>query len=171
MGDNEISVGRAALQTLEQIARESDAPMQENVIDMMEDNLARAGITRTSDQAVAAMLDRFVRYSGSQLPLAVDDALRARGWTPTTPPKSTYIRWTYAGPVQEVAVYQNSAQLVVNSNRLVEAVKGQAGSNYRSARNDVVFSYAEGIEDALAAADRLQRMAEGRADGETAPPR
>src|SRR5689334_18234966 len=38
VGDNEVTVGRAALQTLEQLVSEGDLPTQEKAIEAMEEN-------------------------------------------------------------------------------------------------------------------------------------
>jgi hypothetical protein len=160
VGDNEVSVGRAALHTLEQIVSESDLPTQESVIDTMEANLARGGITRTPDDAVAAMLGRFERYSGSDRSRQIHDELLATGWTPATPAKSTYIRWTYRGRSRQVSLFQNSAQLVAASNRLVDVVSGLPGADHRLPKNEVVFNYSNGVEDALTAAKVVQGYAD-----------
>jgi hypothetical protein len=165
VGDSEVTVGRAALHTLEQIVSESDLPTQEKAIDTLEENLARVGITRTDDDAVAAMLDRFVRYSGSDLSRAIHDQLLRTGWTPATPPKSTYIRWTYSGRRHQVSLFQNSAQLVAASNRLVELVQGLPGGDLRLPKNEVVFNYSESIDHAVAAAEVIRSFA----DGDNAP--
>ncbi|KRF24373.1 hypothetical protein ASG95_07365 [Phycicoccus sp. Soil803] len=161
VGDNEVTVGRAALQTLEQLVSEGDLPTQEKAIEALEENLARAGITRTSDDAVRAMIARFDRYSGSHLSQALHDELLRSGWSPTTPPKSTYVRWSYDGKLHNVSVYQNSAQLIVNSNRIVDQVVGLPGYEHRTAKNEVIFNYSEGIEPALEAANVLRRYADG----------
>lgn len=52
-----MTVGRAALHTLEQIVCESDLQTQEKVIETLEANLARHAITRTDDKAVPAILE------------------------------------------------------------------------------------------------------------------
>jgi hypothetical protein len=161
VGDNEVSVGRAALQTLEQIVSDSDLPTQERVIDTLEANLARDGITRTSDDAVAAMLGRFERYSGSELPRRLHDELLVAGWTPSTPAKSTYIRWSYAGARNPVSLFQNSAQLVAASNRLVDVVLPLPGAEHRMPKNEVLFNYSRSLDEALAAAETIQRYADG----------
>ncbi len=161
VGNSEVSVGRAALHTLEQIVSESDLPTQEKVIDTLEANLARGGITRSDDEAVAAMLDRFVRYSGSDSARHLHDELLAAGWSPSTPAKSTYIRWTYSGTRQQASLFQNSAQLVVASNRLVEVVRDFPGADLRLPKNEVVFSYPVSIDSATAAADAIRRYADG----------
>ncbi|NYE38008.1 hypothetical protein F4692_003153 [Nocardioides cavernae] len=163
VGNNEVSVGRAALHTLEQIVSEADLPTQEKVIDSLEANLARDGIRRTPDDAVAAMLSRFVRYSGSESARSVHDELLATGWTPSTPPKSTYIRWTYPGKRQQASLFQNSGQLVVASNRLVDAVRDLPGGELRLPKNEVVFSYGADTGGALAAADAIRRFVDGEA--------
>lgn len=154
-------MGRAALNTLEQIVNEADPPTQERVIATLEKNLARDGITRTTDEAVAAMLKRFVRYSGSDASQLIHDELLANGWTPSTPPKSTYIRWSYPGQRQPASLFQNSGQLVVASNRLVDAVRGLPGADLRLPKNEVVFSYGADVQPALAAADAVRRFADG----------
>lgn len=161
VGDNEVSVGRAALHTLEQIVSEADLPTQEKVIDSLEANLARDGITRTTDDAVAAMLNRFVRYSGSESSRLIHDELIASGWKPSTPSKSTYIRWTYAGKQQQASLFQNSGQLVVASNRLVDAVRDLPGADLRLPKNEVVFSYGGDADAALAAAEAVRQFVDG----------
>ncbi|MGB4835658.1 MAG: hypothetical protein WBP28_06280, partial [Nostocoides sp.] len=161
VGDNELTVGRAALHTLEQLVSEGDPSTQEKAIEVMEENLARVGITRTSDDAVRAMIARFDRYSGSNLAQALHDQLLESHWTASTPTKSTYVRWSYDGRVHQVSVYQNSAQLIVNSNRAVDHVIDLPGAVHRTAKNEVVFNYSEGIEHAVSAAAALRRYADG----------
>lgn len=165
VGNNELSVGRAALHTLERIVSEADLSTQEMVIDTLEANLARDGITRTSDDAVDAMLNRFVRYSGSELARVFHDELLGAGWSPSTPAKSSYIRWTFAGKKQQVSLFQNSGQIVVASNRLVDVVRDYPGADLRLSKNEIVFSYAAGTDEALAASDALRRFADGEAIG------
>lgn len=135
-------------------------PTQENVIETLEANLARDGIRRTPDDAVAAMLGRFERYSGSDLPRQLHDELLIAGWTPSTPAKSTYIRWTYAGSEHQVSLFQNSAQLVVASNRLVDVV-ALPGAEHRLPKNEVAFNYSARVGDALMAAETIRRFADG----------
>ncbi len=161
IGENEMTVGRAALNTLERIVSEADAPTQEKVLDTMTDELAAQGVTRTPDEAVSAMLDRFTRYAGSELARQLHDVLVDDGWIPSTPAKSTYIRWTYRGTKQQASCYQNSAQLVVASNRLVEVVRDLDGAEHRMPNNEVIFIYTTGIEKAHSAAQQLQHFANG----------
>ncbi|MEQ7849270.1 hypothetical protein [Nocardioides kribbensis] len=159
VGNNEVNVGRAALHTLEQIVSESDLPTQERVIEALETNLARDGIERTPDDAVAAMLDRFVRYSGSDAARAFHDEMVARGWTPSTPKKSTYIRWNFAGAADQVSLFQNSGQIVIASSKLGKLVSSMPGATPR-AKEELVFSYSDGIQHALDVAEVLRRFAD-----------
>jgi hypothetical protein len=107
------------------------------------------------------MLGRFERYSGSELPRRIHDEMTAAGWQPSTPQKSTYIRWSYAGKHQQVSMFQNSAQLVAASNRLVDLVVALPGADHRTSKNEVVFNYSNGVEPALTAADVVRRFADG----------
>lgn len=122
---------------------------------------ARGGIARTPKNAVASMLGRFERYSGSHLAPRIHKGMLAAGWTPSTPAKSTYIRWTYLGARHRVSLYQNSAQLVAASNQLIDVVVGLPGADHRMPKNEVVFDYSSGVEHALAAADAVQQYANG----------
>lgn len=161
IGDNEVSVGRAAMNTLERIVSEADSPTQERTLETFEEELAVRGVQRTTNEAVASMLDRFIRYSGSELPRILHDALLDAGWVPSTPSKSTYIRWTFSGKEHVVNVYQNSAQIVIAANRLVDVVLGMPGVVHRTTKNEVVVSYASGVDDAMAVIDAVQRYADG----------
>jgi hypothetical protein len=158
VGDKEMEVGRAALHTLDKVLREADPATQETAIDAFEDELAARGITRESDDAVEAMLRRFERYSGSTNPRTVHDSLKASGWLPFTPAKSTYIRWVYNGKSRTVSLFQNSGALVAASVHLRDFAKDLPGAT-AGPKQEMVFAYAGDPATAIDAADAIRRFA------------
>ncbi|TCC57968.1 hypothetical protein E0H73_26815 [Kribbella pittospori] len=159
VGDKEMEVGRAALRTLEDVLRESDAATQDKVIDAFEGELEARGVTREPGDAVDAMLSRFERYAGSRNPRTVHDYLLASGWQPFTPGKSTYIRWVYNGKAHSVSLFQNSGTLTAASVQVRDYARTLEGAD-RGPKDEALFVYAVDPSPAMGAADSIRRFAD-----------
>ncbi|MFG1627890.1 hypothetical protein [Kribbella sp. NPDC049227] len=160
VGDNVVDVaGRAALRTLEEVVRESDSATQDKVLDAFEGELEAQGVRRDPGDAVEAMLNRFERYSGSQSPRAVHDYLLQSGWRPSTPGKSTYIRWVYSGKARSVTLFQNSGTLSAASVQIRDYAKTLPGATVGS-KDEALFVYAGDPNLAMEAADSIRQFAD-----------
>jgi Predicted nucleotide-binding protein containing TIR-like domain len=123
---------------------------------------ARAEPGRADGGSVKDLLARFDRYAQTSAPSRIFEALLGDGWVPN-PPAKTYIRWTFAGALRQVTIYQNSRDLVVNGRNEKPVVTDLGGAEIRPSKNDIHFSYAQDPANALAAAASLRAYAEGKA--------
>ncbi|MFL6139664.1 MAG: hypothetical protein ACJ74O_17950 [Frankiaceae bacterium] len=160
VGDQEVHLERLAVQTLTRVMQQGDTVVQEQLVEAFEETLASSGVVPDAMEAVGAMLRRFERYSGSTDPREVYNSLLTSGWKPTTPAKSTYIRWVYAGNQRTVSLFQNSAALVAASVHLRDLAAGLPGAKPRAGRNEVDFYYGGDVSTVLDAAERIKQFAD-----------
>lgn len=160
VGDREVELERVAAGTLVRAFREGDTDTRETIREAFDEELADRGISVDQVEAVRAMIRRFENFTGSTAPSEVHATLLSRGWQPSTPPKSTYVRWVYSGSKRTVSIYQNSTYLVAAAVPLRELAKDFPGAEVRTPKNEVNFLYVSGPAAALDAADRIRSFAD-----------
>jgi hypothetical protein len=160
-GQQEVSLERIAVRHLIE-----GAPLEVQAEIIAE---AMAPERRTPErQTVDGMLRRFARYSGSANAQVIHDEFVARGWTPSTPLKSTYILWRYRGNSRVVALYQNNRALVATSQGLKEFAANLPLAVTREPKGEVDVHYLPDPSSAVLAIEAITRFADNSGEATSA---
>ncbi len=148
-GDSEMVMAQAALSTLERTVDRVDAETAEEIVETFSDELTERGFRRDQASAVSFMIDRFVRYTGSDHARRVHDLLRADGWTPTAPSRGVYVRWASPGSLK-ASIYQNSEALRVASVNVLKFAAALPGATVQP-NGEVAFIYSTNVGGTVSA--------------------